>query len=211
MHAMDNTSGFTSLHMDAIREVGNIGTGNAATALSKLIGRTVDMDVPVAELVPIEEVAAHYGSPETPVCAVLVRTEEEFSCSLIFMIEEEKANFLADLIIPMDISGMDEETQLEIRNSALSEQGNIILGAFLNALAQITGWVLPTTTPAVARDMLGSIMDLVATMFGVIGDSAMLVKTSLKVMDLEDELGGTVIMIPDPGALETLLSKLGVL
>lgn len=208
---MENTSDFTNLHMDAIREVGNIGTGNAATALSRLIGRMVDMDVPVAELVPIYEVAAHYGSPETPVCAVLVRTEEEFSCSLIFMIEEEKANLMADLIIPMDISGMDEEMQLQIRNSALSEQGNIILGAFLNALAQITGWVLPTTTPAVARDMLGSIMDLVASMFGVIGDSAMLVKTNLRIKDLEYELSGNVIMIPDPGSLETLLSKLGVL
>jgi chemotaxis protein CheC len=197
--------------MDAIREVGNIGTGNAATALSKLLGRMVDMDVPVAELVPIYEVAAHYGLPETPVCAVLVRTEEEFSCSLIFMIEEEKADLLADLIIPMDVSGMDEETRLQIRNSALSEQGNIILGAFLNAMSQITGWVLPTTTPAVARDMLGSVMDLVASMFGVIGDSAMLVKTSLHIKDLDDELGGTVIMIPDPGALEALLSKLGVL
>ncbi len=208
---MENTSDFTNLHMDAIREVGNIGTGNAATALSRLIGRMVDMDVPVAELVPIYEVAAHYGSPETPVCAVLVRTEEEFSCSLIFMIEEEKANLMADLVIPMDISGMDEEMQLQIRNSALSEQGNIILGAFLNALAQITGWVLPTTTPAVARDMLGSIMDLVASMFGVIGDSAMLVKTNLRIKDLEYELSGNVIMIPDPGSLETLLSKLGVL
>jgi chemotaxis protein CheC len=197
--------------MDAIREVGNIGTGNAATALSKLLGRFVDMDVPVAELVPIYEVAAHYGSPETPVCAVLIRTEEEFSCSLIFLIDEEKADILADLIIPMDLSGMDDDTRLQIRNSALSEQGNIILGAFLNALAQITGWVLPTTTPAVARDMLGSIMDLVASMFGVIGDSAMLVKTSLHVKGLDDELGGTVIMIPDPGALEALLSKLGVL
>jgi chemotaxis protein CheC len=208
---MDNTSDFTNTHMDAIREVGNIGTGNAATALSRLLGRVVDMDVPVAELVPIYDVAAHYGSPEMHVCAVLVRTEEEFACSLIFMIEENKAAILADMIIPMDISGMDEETQIQIRNSALSEQGNIILGAFLNALAQITGWVLPTTTPAVARDMLGSIMDLVASMFGVLGDSAMLVKTSLHVKGLDDELGGTVIMIPDPGSLEALLSKLGVL
>jgi chemotaxis protein CheC len=197
--------------MDAIREVGNIGTGNAATALSRLLGRIVDMDVPVAELVPIYEVSAHYGSPETPVCAVLVRTEENFFCSLIFMIEEHKADTLANLIIPMDLSGMDEETQLQIRDSALSEQGNIILGAFLNALSIITGWVLPTTTPAVARDMLGSIMDLVASMFGVMGDSAMLVKTNLHVKDLDEDLGGTVIMIPDPGSLETLLSKLGVL
>ncbi|MDR3254619.1 MAG: chemotaxis protein CheC [Synergistaceae bacterium] len=208
---MDQDSKFTSIHMDAIREVGNIGTGNAATALSKLLGRMVDMDVPVAELVPIYDVAAHYGPPDTPVCAVLIRTEEKFSCSLIFMIEEHRADLLANLIIPMDLSGMDEETQLEIRNSALSEQGNIILGAFLNALSMITGWVLPTTTPAVARDMLGSIMDLVASMFGVLGDSAMLVKTSLHIKDLDEDLGGTVIMIPDPGSLETLLSKLGVL
>jgi chemotaxis protein CheC len=208
---MDPASEFSSIHMDAIREIGNIGTGNAATALSLLLGRIVDMDVPVAELVPIYEVPAHYGSPETPVCAVLVRTEENFSCNLIFMIEEHKADMLADLIIPMDLSGMDEEARFQIRDSALSEQGNIILGAFLNALSMITGWVLPTTTPAVARDMLGSIMDLVASMFGVIGDSAMLVKTNLHVKDLDEELGGTVIMIPDPGSLETLLSKLGVL
>ena len=208
---MDYTPEFTNIHMDAFREVGNIGTGNAATALSRLLGRFVDMDVPVAELVPIYEVAEHYGSPETPVCAVLVRTEEEFSCSLIFMIEEGHAAMMADLIIPMDISGMDEESRTQIRDSAISEQGNIILGAFLNALSQITGWTLPTTTPAVAHDMLGSIMDLAASMFGVIGDSAMLVKTSLHIKELDEDLGGTVIMIPDPGSLETLLSKLGVL
>jgi chemotaxis protein CheC len=127
------------------------------------------------------------------------------------MIGEEKAATLADLIIPMDISAMEEGAKLQLRDSALSEQGNIILGAFLNALAQITGWVLPTTTPAVARDMLGSIMDLAGSMFGVIGDSALLVRTSLHVKGLDDELGGTVIMIPDPGSLEALLAKLGVL
>jgi chemotaxis protein CheC len=208
---MDENYEFTSIQMDAIREIGNIGTGNAATALSSLIGRTVDMDVPVAELVPIYEVTAHYGSPETRVCAVLLRTEELFSCSLMFLIDEEKADVLADLIIPMDISGMDDEAKFQMRNSALSEQGNIILGAFLNALSLITGWTLPTTTPAVARDMLGSIMDLVASMFGVMGDSAMLVKTNLHIMEIEGDLGGTVIMIPDPGSLEALLSKLGVL
>jgi len=199
------------MHMDAIRELGNIGTGNAATALSKLLERAIDMDVPVAELVSIYEIAAHYGSPETPVCAVLIRTEEQFPCSLIFMAIEEHAAFLADLMIPMDISGMDDEMQIQIRDSAISEQGNIILGAFLNAVSQITGWTLPTTTPAVAHDMLGSLMDLVATMFGVMGDSAMLVKTNLHIRGLDENIRGAVIMVPDPGSLETVLSKLGVL
>ena len=208
---MDHTPEFTNIHMDAIGEVGNIGTGNAATALSKLLGRSVDMDVPVAELVSIYDVASHYGSPETPVCAVLIRTEACFPCSLIFMADEEHTALLADLIIPMDISGMDDAARVHIRDSAISEQGNIILGAFLNALSQITGWTLPTTTPAVAHDMLGSLMELVATMFGVIGESAMLVKTNLHIRGLEDDIGGAIIMVPDPGSLETLLSKLGVL
>lgn len=208
---MEQNTEFTNLHMDTIREIGNIGTGNAATALSKLLGRMVDMDVPVAELVPIYSVAEHYGSPETPVCAVLVRTEEEFGCTLMFIIGEEKAAMLADLIIPMDLSGMDEELRTQIQDSALAEQGNIILSAFLNALAQMTKWVLPTSTPSVAHDMLGSLMDVVASMFGVMGDSAMLVKTSLHIKDLDEDLGGTVIMIPDPGALEILLKRLGVL
>ena len=208
---MDYHDKFTNFHMDAIREVGNIGTGNAATALSRLLGRVVDMDVPVAEMVPIYDVASHYGSPEMNVCTVLVRTEGEFACSLIFMIDEEYATVMADLIIPMDLSGMDEAERMQIRDSAIAEQGNIILGAFLNALSKITGWTLPTTTPAVARDMLGSVMDLVASMFGVIGESAMLVKTCLHIKGLDDELGGTVIMIPDPGSLECLLAQLGVL
>lgn len=208
---MEQNTEFSHLHLDAIREMGNIGTGNAATALSRLIGHPVEMDVPVAELVPICDVAERYGSPETPVCAVLVRTEEDFRCSLMFMIREEKANALADLIIPAGFSLEDEDALSKIRDSALAEQGNIILSAFLNALAQITGWVLPTTTPSVAHDMLGSIMDLVASVFGVMGDSAMLVQTSLKVTDLEQDLDGTVIMIPDPGSLETLLARLGVL
>ena len=106
---------------------------------------------------------------------------------------------------------MDEELRTQIRDSALAEQGNIILSAFLNALAQLTGWVLPTSTPSVAHDMLGSLMNIVASMFGVMGDSAMLVKTSLHIKDLEEDLGGTVIMVPDPGALEILLKRLGVL
>jgi chemotaxis protein CheC len=169
------------------------------------------MDVPVAEMVPIYDVPSHYGSPEMNVCAVLVRTEGEFACSLIFMIDEEYAAVMADLIIPMDISGMDESGRIQIRDSAIAEQGNIILGAFLNALSKITGWTLPTTTPAVARDMLGSIMDLVASMFGVIGESAMLVKTCLHIKGLDEAFGGTVIMVPDPGSLECLLAKLGVL
>ncbi|MCX7828434.1 MAG: chemotaxis protein CheC [Thermanaerothrix sp.] len=202
---------FNSIQLDAIREVGNIGAGNAATALSKLLGRTVDMDVPVAELVSVYEVAQHYGSPEDLACGVLIRADGEFSCNLIFLMYEEEASSLADLLISMDLSSMEEEVRLQIRDSALAEVGNIILGAFLNALSSMTGWALPVSVPAVAHDMLGSIMDVVAAMFGIMGDTALLVKTTLKIIDSETEAKGMVIMVPDPGSLELLLQRLGVL
>lgn len=202
---------FNSIQLDAIREVGNIGAGNAATALSKLLGRTVDMDVPVAELVSVYEVAQHYGSPEDLACGVLIRADGEFSCNLIFLMYEEEASSLADLLISMDLSSMEEEVRLQIRDSALAEVGNIILGAFLNALSSMTGWALPVSVPAVAHDMLGSIMDVVAAMFGIMGDTAMLVKTTLKIVDSDTEAKGMVIMVPDPGSLEVLLQRLGVL
>jgi chemotaxis protein CheC len=202
---------FNSIQLDAIREVGNIGAGNAATALSKLLGRTVDMDVPVAELVSVYEVAQHYGSPEDLACGVLIRADGEFSCNLIFLMYEEEASTLADLLISMDLSSMEEEVRLQIRDSALAEVGNIILGAFLNALSSMTGWALPVSVPAVAHDMLGSIMDVVAAMFGIMGDTALLVKTTLKIIDSDTEAKGMVIMVPDPGSLELLLQRLGVL
>ena len=201
---------FSNLQLDAIREVGNIGTGNAATALSQLLGRTVDMGVPEADLIPIYEVAAKYGSPESLVCAVLIRAEGDFPCNLIFVIYEEAARGLADILISMDMSALDPEVQLQMRDSALAEVGNIILGAFLNAISMLTGYVLPASVPSVAHDMLGAVMDIVASIFGVIGDTALLVKTSLQVKDVDCEVNGNVIMVPDPGSLETLLQKLGV-
>jgi chemotaxis protein CheC len=202
---------FNSIQMDAIREVGNIGAGNAATALSKLLGRVVDMDVPVAELVSVYEIANHYGSPEDLACGVLIRADGEFSCNIIFLMYEEEASTLADLLISMDLSSMEEEVRMQIRDSALAEVGNIILGAFLNALSSMTGWALPVSVPAVAHDMLGSIMDVVAAMFGIMGDTALLVKTTLKIQDSDAEARGMVIMVPDPGSLEVLLKRLGVL
>jgi chemotaxis protein CheC len=90
---------FSNMQLDAMREVGNIGAGNAATALSVMLSRLVDMDVPKAELVSIYELAEYYGDPLKPVSAVFVRSEGEFTCSLIFFQDEEDAQSLVDLLI----------------------------------------------------------------------------------------------------------------
>ena len=200
----------SSLQLDALREVGNIGAGNAATALSGLLDRPVEMAVPQAKLVPIYELPQLYGAAESLICAVLVRAEGDFSCNLVFMMDEEKSQELADILVS-SFHCDDEEMLCELRDSALSEVGNIVLGAFVNALSAFTGFSLPVSVPAVAHDMLGALLDVVVAIYGISGDMALVVQTSLLVKGIERELGGHILMVPDPGKLPILLGKLGVL
>ena len=203
---------FSNLQLDAMREVGNIGAGNAATALSIMLARPVDMDVPKAELVSIYELAEYYGDPLTMVSAVFVRSEGEFTCSLIFIQEEDESRKLVDLLIGQQMGGMDPASvPAEMRASALTEVGNIILSSCLNALNDLNGGTHSISVPGVAHDMLGSILDVVASIFGQSGEHALIVDTSLKVENVEEGVSGKVVMLPDPGSLEILLGKLQVL
>ena len=203
---------FSNLQLDAMREVGNIGAGNAATALSIMLARPVDMDVPKAELVSIYELAEYYGDPLTMVSAVFVRSEGEFTCSLIFIQEEDESRKLVDLLIGQQMGGMDPASvPEEMRDSALTEVGNIILSSFLNAINVLIGGTHSISVPGIAHDMLGSILDVVASIFGQSGEHALIVDTALKVENVEGGISGKVIMLPDPGSLEILLGKLQVL
>ena len=203
---------FSNLQLDAMREVGNIGAGNAATALSIMLARPVDMDVPKAELVSIYELAEYYGDPLTMVSAVFVRSEGEFTCSLIFIQEEDESRKLVDLLIGQQMGGMDPASvPAEMRDSALTEVGNIILSSFLNAINVLIGGTHSISVPGVAHDMLGSILDVVASIFGQSGEHALIVDTALKVENVEGRVSGKVVMLPDPGSLEILLGKLQVL
>jgi chemotaxis protein CheC len=202
---------FNTFQLDAIREVGNIGAGNAATALSKLLDRAVDMDVPRAELVSIYELGEHYGAPETIVAAVFVRSEGEFPCNLIFILPEEEATMLVDLLLVQQMGAAMPDLPDEIRDSALAEVGNIVLSSFLNAINVLMGTTHMISVPGVAHDMLGSILDVVVSIYGQMGDTALIVNTTLIVAGAGANVSGKVIMIPDPGSLDTLLGKLRVL
>ena len=210
---MLDLSSFNYLQLDAIREVGNIGTGNAATALSKLLGRMIDMDVPKAELVSIYELAEHYGDPTELIAAVFVRSLGDFGCSLIFIQKEEAARMMVDLLLRQQFGdAVPPDLPQEISDSALTEVGNIILSSFLNAINLLIGTEHQISVPGVAHDMLSSILDVVASIFGQMGEMALVVNTELRVEGADGAAGsGNIIMLPDPDALELLLRKLQVL
>ena len=214
-HTMSDMESFNSLQLDTIREVGNIGTGNAATALSGLLSRKIQMTVPKTELVSIYDLGEHYGNPMQIVGAVFVRSLGGFQCSLIFIQNEEDARLMVELLLKQQFGTFIPvgEIPQEMTDSALSEAGNIVLSSFLNAINMLLGTQHQISVPGVAHDMLSSILDVVASIYGQMGETALLVNTELSVEGLEEgrKISGHIILIPDPDALELLLRKLKVM
>jgi chemotaxis protein CheC len=205
------------MHLDAIREIGNIGAGNAATALSSLLGCPVDIDVPKAELVSIYELDSYYDDPDSSYTAVFASSDNENAFNFMLLLKEDAVNELVGLLVAkqfgmqMDVSAMPQE----MLDSALGEIGNILLGSFLNSLNGLLGITSGITTPGVTHDMLASILSVVSAMFGQYGDVALVTKSNLNIMaegqSESDPLDANILLACEPDALETLLKTLGVL
>ncbi|GGD68197.1 chemotaxis protein CheC [Paenibacillus nasutitermitis] len=191
--------------MDVLKEVGNIGAGNAATALSRLLDKPVDMNVPTVSLIPFEQVADKVGGFEQVVVAVFLRVEGDAPGSMFFLIKEDSAKKLLRTLLSMPV---EDSGYSEMEYSALSEIGNILAGSYLSSLADFTKLTMTPTVPAITVDMAGAIMSYGITTYGEMGDSALLIDTTF--LEGQEELEGHFFLIPDPESFDKIFSSLGV-
>jgi chemotaxis protein CheC len=197
---------FGATQMDVLREVGNIGSGHAATALSKLLGKPVDMEVPRVNFVPFDEIADQVGGAEAVVVAVFLRVEGDAPGNLFFILSEDSARVLLQELVRTETVGGAPFTEMEA--SALSEIGNILAGSYLSSLADFTNLALSPTVPSLAIDMAGAILAHGLLQFGDMGDQALLIETSF--LDGIDRVEGNLFLIPDPESFGTIFTSLGV-
>lgn len=195
----------TQFQLDALREIGNIGAGHAATALSTLLQRRIDMSVPEAWAVPFEQVAAFVGQLETPQAAIYVKVEGEAPGKAVFFFPIESAEIVVQALFgteePMD-PYMDEMVQ-----SALKEVGNILVSSFIIALTQFSGIPLQPSVPALAVDMIGAILDAILLEEGVLDDTVLFIDTQLSGIP---KIEGQFLFLPDDGSLKKLLGAMGL-
>lgn len=212
---MLDLSSINKMHLDAIREIGNIGAGNAATAMAQLLGCPVEIDIPKAELVSIYELDSYYGDPDSSCTAVFASSDNEDPFNFMLLVSEREVNRLVGMLVSKQFGmEMDAATMpQEMIDSALGEIGNILLGSFLNSVNGLLGVTSGITTPSVTHDMLASILSVVSAMFGQYGDIALVTKSNLTVGTGEeaDSLDASILLASEPNALETLLRKLGVM
>ncbi|MFC4811267.1 chemotaxis protein CheC [Paenibacillus sp. GCM10023250] len=191
--------------LDVLKEVGNIGAGNAATALSRLLDKPVDMNVPTVSLIPFEQIADKVGGFEQVVVAVFLRVEGDAPGNMFFLIDEEAAKKLLRNLLAMDVQA---EGYSEMEFSALCEIGNILAGSYLSSLADFTRLCLLPTVPAIAVDMAGAILGYGLMQYGEMGDSALLIDTAF--LEGKEALAGHFFLIPDPESFERIFHALGV-
>jgi chemotaxis protein CheC len=192
--------------MDVLKEVGNIGAGNAATALSRLLDKPVDMNVPTVRLIPFEQIADRIGGFEKVVIAVFLRVEGDAPGNMFFIIEEGSARKLLNSLLSIDTQSETGYTEMEF--SALAEIGNILAGSYLSSLADFTQLSMSPTVPAITIDMAGAILSYGLEQYGEMGDSALLIDTTF--LEGQEELEGHFFLIPDPESFDIIFSALGV-
>jgi len=192
--------------LDVLREVGNIGAGNAATALSTLLNKPVDMAVPKVNLLPFEAIAERVGGSEAVVIAIFLRVEGDAPGNMFFIISREQARRLLRDLLGFSAAENDEYSELEL--SALNEIGNILAGSYLSSMADFTGLRMSPTVPSLAVDMAGAILSYGLLQFGTMGDDALLIETTF--LEGQREAEGHFFLIPDPESFEKLFRALGV-
>lgn len=194
------------LQLDALREIGNVGAGNAATALSQIINRKIDMSVPQVSILPLGDVPDVVGGPDVMVAGVYLRVFGPAPGSILFLLPRDSAFYLVDTLMGRSLGNT--STLDEMDESALLEIGNILAGAYLNALSYFTKFTLLPSIPALAMDMAGAILSVILIQLGQMGDHALVIETEFSTE--ADGVKGHFFLIPDPGSLGTILSAIGV-
>lgn len=195
-------SKLNGVQLDALKEVSNIGAGNAATALSMMINKKVDMTVPAVNVVRLEDIVELNGEKE--VAGTVVRVLGDIAGNILLVFEKETSeNIISKLV------GSKESPDSEMGRSVLCEIANIISASYMNSIAQLTNLAIAPSVPAVAYDMLGAILTTTFIESNQYDEYILDIETVF-LDETEENIGGHFYYIPMPGSLEKILKSIGI-
>lgn len=210
---MDFLTGISSLHLDILKEIGNIGAGNAATSLSKLLNKKIDMKVPNVRIVTFDEMMEMAGGTENVVAGVFLRIEGDAPGSMFFVLPLQQATQFIQQMIGDSSFDFDHPPHDEIALSALQELGNILSGSYLSALSDFTNLFMYPSVPALSIDMVGAIISYGLIELSQVSDFAIVIDTALNDENSNalETVKGHFFLLPDPGSFRIIFHSLGVL
>ena len=194
---------------DVLKEIGNIGAGNATTALATMLNIKVDMSVPNVALLPFDNISSFIGSEEQSVVGILLEIQGDIDGMMMFLFDMKSAHHLVNSLMMRDVhqdeNGMADFSEMEM--SALNEIGNIVSGSYLSALSGLTGMKMVSSVPALSIDMLGALLSVPAIEFGKYGDKLLMIQSEF---GEDDFVTGYFLLIPELESYDKILTSLGM-
>lgn len=204
MEEIRNYDDLGELALDVIKEVGSIGTGNAATAVSSLLQSNVRISLPDVKILGFNETVNVLGSPEEPVAAVLVQMSGDINGIMLFLMRIDFIHAVLETMLGKNVAGYNDLDEMDM--SALTEVGNIIISSYVNALSGLSGMEIDLSVPAASVNMLGGILSVPMIELGLETDKIMI---NLGKFILEEKhLDSSLLMLPDIPSLNNLIKKL---
>lgn len=200
----------TSSHLDMLKEIGNIGAGNAATSLSQLLDEKVDMKVPSVKVLGFDEMMEMVGGPEELIVSVFLRIKGEAPGSMFFVLSPEQAEDLVFRITGENGLNVENLLHSEMALSALHEVGNILSGSYLSALSDFTNINMQPSVPSLNIDMVGAILSFGLVELSKQSDYAIIIDTTTLDGNREEEtVNGHFFLLPDPDSFKKIFNSLG--
>ena len=194
--------------LDALREVANIGAGHAATALSQMTGGTIMISVPTINIARLEEVPPQVSGPEEPVAAVLMHMLGDLTGRTLLVFPKPTAIRLSEMMLRRPQGSLVDLGELE--QSAIKEAGNILSGAYMNALSDFMGLMLLPSPPSLAIDMSDAVLTTAYLQFGSDRDYVFCVESEFFLQDVGERLRGFFLLLPDYASLQAILKAVRV-
>ena len=195
--------------LDLLKELGTIGSASAATALAELVDKKVDIIVPSVELVPLDNISSLLGEFEKLYYVLVMEIEGDVTGSIFLLFSVNNAKNLTDILL----NKLDQKEDIQNNNalfqSCLKEAANILCGAYISALSEMSNLKILPTVPSIALDMVGAILDFIFINIAQETEKALVVKTNVNVSGLNN-VEGLFLMFPSNKSLKRIFETFGL-
>ncbi|MEM1485277.1 chemotaxis protein CheC [Oscillospiraceae bacterium PP1C4] len=203
---LDSYSDLNEIQLDVLREIGNIGSGNAATSLSSMLDKPVGINVPQIKILDYNQVVEALGGPETMIVGLLLSLSGDVTGMMMFLLQKDFAHMTLNSLIGQSFANFSEID--EIGHSAMKEVSNIMAASYVNAISSLTNLSINISVPDICVDMAGAILSVPAIHYANISDKIIFIEDQINTQ--EENAISHILMIPDVDSLKKIMINLGI-
>ena len=197
------------MHVDVLTELGNIGSGNAATALASLMNTEININVPHVRILGFNDVADYVGGPENVVLGVLIKLSGDVDGMILYVFNDDLIKNVLKVFFGKDYTSVSELDEMDM--SALNEIGNIMASSYVNAPSSMTSLTIDVSVPSMCVDMAGAILSVPSIEFAQVGNKVLFIDDSFSIGENSDKVKSNMILVPEMDSLNKIFERLGIM